>query len=87
MMGWYDGGMGWFGWILMTVSMLAFWALVVYVVVALLRPGRSGRLDQILPARGREAMDILDERFARGEIDEAEYRARAEVLRSFAPRT
>ncbi|GAA1157475.1 SHOCT domain-containing protein [Nocardioides aquiterrae] len=81
MMGWYGDGVGWGGWLVMSLSMIAFWALVVFAVVAIFRTGRedgSGR-----PGR-RDPLEILDERFARGEIDETEYRARADVLRTSA---
>jgi putative membrane protein len=65
MMGWYDGGMGLFGWI----AMAAFWGcllgLIVWLVVRLL-PGSDG-------ARARpvdeSALEILDRRLAGGEID------------------
>ena len=77
MMGWYHDGMGWGGWLVMLLGMVAFWALVVWAVVVIFRDtgsddGRSAHHDPI---------DTLDERFARGEIDETEYRARADVLR------
>jgi putative membrane protein len=77
MMGWYHDGMGWGGWIVMTLAMVAFWALVVFAVLALFRTQRSGEstLDR------RDPVQILDERFARGEIDEDEYHARSSVLR------
>ena len=78
MMGWYHDGMGWGGWIIMTVAMVAFWALVVFAVLALFRTQRSGGS---IPDR-RDPMQILDERFARGEIDEDEYHARSSVLRA-----
>ena len=78
MMGWYHDGMGWGGWIVMTVAMVAFWALVVFAVLALFRTQRSGGS---IPDR-RDSMQILDERFARGEIDEDEYHARSSVLRA-----
>jgi len=42
MMGWYHDGMGWGGWIIMTVAMVAFWALVVFAVLALFRTQRPG---------------------------------------------
>ena len=32
MMGWYNGGPGWGGWIVMTLVMLAFWALVIVAI-------------------------------------------------------
>ena len=78
MMGWYHDGMGWGGWIIMTVAMVAFWALVVFAVLALFRTQRSGEstLDR------RDPMQILDERYARGEIDDDEYHARSSVLRA-----
>ncbi|WP_299932871.1 SHOCT domain-containing protein [uncultured Nocardioides sp.] len=62
----------------MTVAMVAFWALVVFAVLALFRTQRSG---ESTPDR-RDPMQILDERFARGEIDEDEYHARSSVLRA-----
>lgn len=80
MMGWYYGGAGWLGWLVMAVVMVAFWGLVVFAVVAVFRglgkPNRSA--EQV--AR-KDALRILDERFARGELDETEYHARQDVLR------
>ena len=73
MMGWYHDSMGWGGWLLMTLAMVAFWALVVFAVVALFR-GTEPRTDRRTPEQ------ILDERFARGEIDEVEYQARRHAL-------
>jgi putative membrane protein len=71
-------GTGWGGWLLMALVMVAFWALVVFGIVALFRgPVRPG------PRRadgGRDAQRILDERFARGEIDAEEYRSRQSLL-------
>ena len=75
MMGWYHDGMGWGGWLLMTLAMVAFWALVVFAVVALFR-GADPRTDRRTPEQ------ILDERFARGEIDEVEYRIRRDALQA-----
>ena len=68
MMGWYHDGMGWGGWLLMTLAMVAFWALVIFAVVALFRSDAPG-------AVRRTPEQFLDERFARGEIDAAEYEA------------
>jgi putative membrane protein len=83
MMGWYHDGLGWGGWLLMTVMMLAFWALVIVAVVAIFRGiGKSNYQDE-RPSR-RTALDILQERFARGEIDADEYDARAQVLQGKA---
>lgn len=79
-MGWYANGMGWGGWVAMSLVMVLFWALVIFAVVAIFRG--SGRRDDERPSVERDAMAILDERFARGEIDEEEYRRRREALRS-----
>ena len=75
-------GMGWGGWLVMTIVLLLLVALVVLAFLALYRGMGSsgGRADQ---RRDRSSADqLLDERFARGEIDEEEYRRRREALRS-----
>ncbi len=78
MMGWYHGGTGWGGWVVMMVVMVGFWALVVLAVIALFRGTRgSGEWTPDHP----DPTQVLDERFARGEIDEDEYHARSAVLR------
>src|SRR5690606_33981090 len=82
MMGWYHDGTGWGGWLLMAVVMVAFWTLVALGVVALFRETRrmeAPETERPDPSR------ILDERFARGEIDEAEYLSRRGALRPAAP--
>ena len=81
MMGWYHDGMGWAGWLVMVVGMVAFWGLVVWAVIAIFRSTQTSTTDGGTAAH-RDPLDILDERFARGEIDESEYRARADVLRA-----
>lgn len=81
MMFWYGNGMGGWGYVLMTVGMVLFWGLVIFGVVALIRslaPG-SQRLRGAGPQRPT-AEQVLRERFARGEIDEQEYRSRLTVL-------
>lgn len=69
MMDWY-GGMGAWGWLMMT----AFWVLVIALAVALtaqLFP-RGGRRDAE-PQRQDTSLGILERRFAEGEIDVDEY--------------
>ncbi|MFJ5518656.1 SHOCT domain-containing protein [Streptomyces griseoluteus] len=87
---WYDGGWGWGGWMMMTVAMVLFWAVLIVGVVALVRyvAGSRRRQEPGSPSpRGeggwqdRGAESLLAERFARGEIDEDEYRRRLAVLR------
>jgi putative membrane protein len=68
-------GSGW-GYLMMGFSMIAFWVVVAAVIVLSVRalgrpaaPPSSGGADQ-----------VLAERYARGEIDDAEYRQRLAVL-------
>ena len=76
MMWWHDG-MTWGGWVAMTVMMVAFWALVIFALIAAFgRTGEKPRTPQLDP------QNILRERFARGEIDADEYHARQEILRT-----
>jgi putative membrane protein len=92
MMFWYDHGMSGLGWFAMSAGMLLFWALLiaggVLLVRALIRAderGRPVRPPGETPAAQRPAnpspAQVLADRFARGEIDEQEYRARLATLR------
>jgi putative membrane protein len=82
MMGWYGTGMGLGGWLFMGLFWLALLALIVWLVVRLLpsheRPSAGGH---------DSPEEILDRRFARGEIDEQTYAAqRAALTSSRGPR-
>ena len=68
MWNWTDHMGGW--WWLAVPMMMAFWGVVIWAVVTVFTGRRRPR-----------AEDILDERFARGELDEDEYRARSELVR------
>lgn len=74
------GGMGMWGFAFMTVSTVLFWALLVLAIIALVRylvrtsDHRGLRESDSIPER------LLSERFARGEVDEEEYRRRLQVL-------
>ena len=75
-----DGGWGWGAWIAMTMMMLVFWGAIALIVVAVLRHTTNAPVRE-RGEPGRDATQILDERFARGEIEEDDYRKRREVLR------
>ncbi|MBJ7450455.1 MAG: hypothetical protein JHC71_00055 [Blastococcus sp.] len=78
MMFWYGDSVNGWGAALMIASMVLFWSLLIFGVVNLLRyPSAEER--PAAPPLTTEQM--LAERFARGEIDEPEYRGRLEVLR------
>ena len=78
-MWWAQDGWNWWAWVVMSLGMVAFWALVVWAVVSLIRHPRES------DGRTNDARAILDERLARGAIDEVEYRARRDVLRDTGP--
>lgn len=80
MMGWYDGGLPWFAWLLMALVMLAFWGALLVAGMALFRSTR--RDDVSSTSRRPMAQILLDERFARGDIDADEYVRRRDVLES-----
>jgi putative membrane protein len=81
----YDWGWGmhpmWWAWgaggLVMMLMMLVFWAIVITAVVIgirwLLRQGRPGETSDA-------ALDILRQRYARGEIDREEFEARRRDL-------
>lgn len=77
---WWHNGMGWGGWIIMTLTMVAFWSLVVIGVVAIFRDDRERREGRT--PREHDPLQILDERFARGDIDLDEYNVRQDALRA-----
>lgn len=76
MLGW---GEGWAGMVFGPLFMLLVIGLGVALVVALLRRGDLGHGGGGQPPRNL-ALDLLRERFARGEIDQQEYEARRRVL-------
>lgn len=68
---WWGPGWG----LLAGLAWAAFWVLVIIVVVGLVR-GRS-----TAPGRGsRQALRVLEERYARGEITREEFFERRDVL-------
>lgn len=68
---WWSGAWGWEAWLAMALMMAAFWGVLIWAALAVVRS--SGR--------DRDGASILAERFARGEIDDDEFRRRRELLR------
>ncbi|MEX2650313.1 MAG: SHOCT domain-containing protein [Alphaproteobacteria bacterium] len=71
---------GWWGMILGPFMMIALLAIVVAVVVLLVRWLGGTAHHQVPHPPGKTALDILKERFARGEIDKQEFEDRRRVL-------
>jgi putative membrane protein len=75
---WWNDGWGW--WWMMPLLMVAFWAAVAWLIVGLVRgrPARpEGGIDRPEPPE-----QVLAHRYARGELDDEEYRRRLDTLRS-----
>jgi putative membrane protein len=75
---------GWGGWLMMSVGMVVMIALLVILVWALIRwfNGRAippGERTPMMPS-GPSALEILQQRYARGEIDDATYERMRERL-------
>jgi putative membrane protein len=73
---WWGGG--WYGMIFGPLFMILMLAVVIAVVVLLVR--WAGGLGQATAPSHRTPLDILKERFARGEIDKDEFEERRRVL-------
>lgn len=69
MMGWGDG-YGWMGF--GSIFMLIFWGLIIVGVIALVRL-LLAQGTGCLEAPGKKPLEILQERYARGEIERDEY--------------
>ena len=70
MMDYDGGGTTWFGWLAMILVMLAFWGLAAWVLVSVAR--RRGA--------PTDAMEQLEERLARGDIDPEDFARRRDLL-------
>ena len=76
--GWHMGSWGWGGMIMGGLAMLIFWggviALAFFAIRALTQSGHADRGSD-RPAEGRRstALEILQERYARGELTREEY--------------
>lgn len=77
----WDGGW-WYGMFFGPILMIVFIGIAVEVVVLLVRwlGGSTPGSGSFTPS-ARDPLDILKERFARGEIDKEEYEERRRVLR------
>lgn len=79
-MWWNNGvgfGMGWGMWLVMLLGTIGFWLLVAYIV-RLVVHGPPHKPDG--PVDEPTAMQILDRRLARGEIDADEYQQAKRLL-------
>lgn len=84
---WYDHNMGGWGYAGMGIGMVLFWALLIVGIVALIRfstGDQSRPMPAPPPLPPPSPEQVLADRFARGEISQAEYRDRLAVLSDHA---
>jgi len=78
MYGWWDGSsMPWYGMFFGPIMMIFFVVLTVLIIAWLLHAKGLGWQSG---AQNKSALDILRDRFARGEIDRSEYDERRKLL-------
>ena len=78
MYGWWDGSSPWYGMIFGPIMMIIFLVLTVLIIAWALRAFGLGW--QSGPQARDTPLDTLKHRFARGEIDRAEYEDRRKLL-------
>jgi putative membrane protein len=74
---WHMGYWGWGGMLFGGILMLLFWGGIitigVLVIRAISRTNQSGGKSDYLLSQGRDSLEILKERYARGELTREQY--------------
>jgi putative membrane protein len=73
----YAHNIGWAGWLLMSIGMVAFWALVIWAIVVLVRGTAQPQPPRV---DAKRPLDVLQSRLARGEISVDEYERLRDAL-------
>jgi len=84
--GYGDGGSHWVAWVSMGVAMIVFWGALAWIIVTLIHhrgaalgPGAASPHPSVPPPTS-DGLRILNERLARGDIDEEEYTRRRSLI-------
>ena len=81
----HDGGAGWFMVLLMIVLVVAVVVAAVAILRGMVQAPTAHAAHAVPTARGADPRAILQERLARGEIDEDDFRARMRALDEAGP--
>ena len=73
---WHTDNVGWAGWVLMSIGMVAFWGLLIYAVVMLVR----GPAEKNSSRPSEPPQTVLKRRLAAGEICVDEYEQLRDAL-------
>lgn len=79
--GFGSGFGGYWGMGIGMIGMLVFWIGIIVLAVYLFRWLGSGTRNGVSSRPGADALDVLRERYARGEIDSEEFQRRIQVLK------
>ena len=85
MMYWYGGHASGWAWALTSVGMVVFWGVLITTVVLLVRSPHRSTQPPGQPIARLTPEQVLADRFARGEIDDADYTGRLATLHSKVP--
>lgn len=77
---WYSDGNSWVGWLTMSLMMIVFWGGTVALAVWFVRQHHRQAGEEKSP--DKSPTTILEERFARGDIDEVEFLKGRDTLAS-----
>lgn len=80
---WGDHPGSWM-WVPMVLSMVLFWGLLIAAIVLLVRPAQLRHRSGLVPGAAHAEQELAT-RFARGDIDEAEFLSRLANLREHMP--
>jgi len=73
--------MSWYGMLFGPIVMIIWLVIVIVVAVAVIRWLQGGTAGPLSPLSGRKrALEILEERFAKGEIDKDEFQEKKRLL-------
>jgi putative membrane protein len=75
----YMHNFGWGWWVVMSIGIVAFWALVIWAIVWLVR-GAGRTVEQRAPSPLEDPKAVLQRRLATGEISIEDYRRLVEAL-------